>query len=156
MTSSISTLRKAKPASWLLMLMLVVFPLSQHVQAGLVLCFGGDGHIQVESAAKDDVMQAVAARSEVHFNFPSLQQAPAQHGPCYDIPLFSSFSDHRLASPSAKLNVDVPPSYQLAARPLLSPASPEPDARVSAPGADDSFSADSAPRSSLAAVVLLI
>lgn len=94
MTSSLLAFRKkSAPLIWLLATMLCVLPLRQHAIAGLaghvtewvVMCFGEDGHVDVEGTHSHDGDQEAAASE------PSIKEWARTT--CQDVPLLGGHLD---------------------------------------------------------------
>lgn len=76
--------------------------MAQHARAGIVLCFGADGHVEIEDgAASDCATESGKHETETHFGHNTAQtllQVDPDCGPCVDIALLSSPMDGQRAS----------------------------------------------------------
>lgn len=119
--------KKTAAIAWLLLVLLVVYPMAQHARAGVVLCFGADGHVEIEDgAASDCATESGKHELEAHFGHESVQalfQADADCGPCVDIALLSSPMDGQRASVGASASAsDLVSAYTIQfGEPLLVP-----------------------------------
>ncbi|GEM_PF-4153462 len=108
--------KRSAPVVWLLTGMFLLFPVGQHALAGIVLCFEGDGRVEVETAhlndCGSDFWSMVTEIHEERMVLPAGATPAEICEDCVDVPLFVSFSDAQAffpvkatAGPSAKLPV---------------------------------------------------
>ena len=103
MNTKFSHLRKrAGPIVWLLISLLVIFPVAQHAWAGIVLCIGMDGHVELEDGRYSDCATEVGkAADETHYGHAvtELDYGDFEEcGPCVDLALLASPIDGQVAS----------------------------------------------------------
>ncbi len=108
--------KRSAPVVWLLTGMFLLFPVGQHALAGIVLCFEGDGRVEVETAHLNDCGSDFWSMvTEIHGERAALQGGTTPEEiceDCVDVPLFVSFTDAQAffpvkpaSGPSAKLPV---------------------------------------------------
>lgn len=108
----------------MLLVLIGVFPLASHARAGVVLCFGSDGHVELEDAAASDCVSASnRVNEDVHFipvaAAASFWNIDYDCGPCVDVVLLSSPLDGQRASCAA--NQPVPETAFIETAPSVIP-----------------------------------
>ncbi len=145
--------KRSAPVVWLLTGMLLLFPVGRHALAGIVLCFEGDGRVEVETAHLNDCGSDFWSMvTEIHGERAGLQTGTTPEEiceDCVDVPLFVSFSDAQAFIP---VKAAAGPSANLPVAAVL-PAPPRPSIAV--------WSANPTPHAassllSLSTVILLI
>ena len=91
-----------KPLIWAILVLMTMFPLSQHALAGMVVCIGFDGHVEVENGWTGDCATPEQVRAHEHHAFletvRELEQEEDDCGECVDIPLLTSLSENRVVT----------------------------------------------------------
>jgi hypothetical protein len=126
----------------MLLVLIGVFPVGLHTRAGVVLCFGSDGHVELEDAAASDCVSASNRGSEdVHFipvaEVTSFWRIDYDCGPCVDVVLLSNPLDGQRASYAAKQLVPEAPFIETA--PVILPAAAATSVPVNPRGGAASF-----------------
>ncbi len=118
--------KRSAPVVWLLTSLFLLFPVGQHALAGVVLCFEGNGQVEIETARLDDCGSGFWSMvTEVHEEHAALQTGTPPEKfcmDCVDVPLFVSFSDAQAFFPVKAAAV---PAVVLPVTALL-PAPPRP------------------------------
>ncbi|ARA93832.1 hypothetical protein AWN76_012135 [Rhodothermaceae bacterium RA] len=118
--------KRSAPVVWLLTGLFLLFPVGRHALAGIVLCFEGDGRVEIETARLDDCGSDFWSMvTEIHKEHAALQAGTTPEEiceDCVDVPLFVSFSDAQAFFPVKAAAV---PAVALPVAALL-PAQPRP------------------------------
>jgi hypothetical protein len=74
---------------------LICLLLLGNVPNGLVLCFGADGHVELELASHNKCVETDHQSSVKHSEFPGIEELHQDHKhcqPCADIPILNTFT----------------------------------------------------------------
>lgn len=111
--------RRTAAMAWLLAGLLLVLPAGHHAAAGLLVCFGMDGHIEVEDGRWSDC--ATNGAVDLHFADSAVpQDAGDDCGDCFDVPLMANPADGRVAV--VKTTMPLPDLALTAVAALVDPA----------------------------------
>lgn len=81
---------------WLLASLLLVVPVGHHAVDGILLCFGADGHVELEGGRWSDC--ATTTDADPHVAERTVQtEATDDCGPCIDVPLMANPTEGRAA-----------------------------------------------------------